>query len=500
MTYAESNTSKPPGYLKDLVHKAIALQNEDGSFGVIQYEENPLNMHKAYGNGWMLKALSQYAITFQQKEVEKAAVKLGDFYIRTYRDWESGPANERRNDGNYAVSRSGFFHGFDGLMTLYRLTNEKKYFDLAEKFVPLLTPLNEADHAHMYLTSRRGLLEYYSMINDTSSIASLTDELKSVYKTFVFETGGVPERFVQDEEKRNDQHRHGDDEACGLFDWEILTMRMFEVTGDPVWIEHAILNLENAIYYNQTHNYGFGACSMGSVYKERRKEAPWCCTLFGPFGLLESSSCWVTKKSGILRINHLVTGEFEFEGGERAILTTDNERGIFRIELKNRAEIESVSLYVPHWFKPEGVSGNVENGRLQLEVPPSGVLEIPYSYRVWMSESRTSPDKRDGFENGETGVLFYGPWLLAHHFPNDIQTVYLQLDKDGFITNFSKEYIRGINIYGESTRVIIPSDIEINSNDVARGIEEKSEKLYLYPLRDRESVWHSATELQFRHL
>ncbi len=50
MTYAESNNTNPPGYLKDLVDKAIALQNEDGSFGVIQYEENPLNMHKAYPN------------------------------------------------------------------------------------------------------------------------------------------------------------------------------------------------------------------------------------------------------------------------------------------------------------------------------------------------------------------------------------------------------------------------------------------------------------------
>jgi len=500
MTYAESDNNSPPGYLQDLVDKAIALQNEDGSFGVIQYEENPLNMHKAYGNGWMLKALSQYAITFKQKEAEKAAVKLGDFYIRTYSDWEAGPENERRNDGNYAVSRSGFFHGFDGLMTLYRLTNVKKYFDLAEKFVPLLTPLSEADHAHMYLTSRRGLLEYYSMINDTSSVNLLTDELKRVYKTFIFETGGVPERFVQDDEKRNDPQRHGDDEACGLFDWEILTMRMFEVTGDPVWIEYAILNLENAIYYNQTHNYGFGACSMGSVYKERRKEAPWCCTLFGPYGLLESSSSWVAKKSGLLEINHMVSGEFEFEGGELAILTTDNEKGIFRVELKNRAEIENVSLHVPHWLKPESVSCHVENGRLKLEVPPSGVLEIPYSYRVWISGSRTSPDKIDGFEDGETGVLFYGPWLLAHHFPNDIQIVNLQLDNKGFITNFSKEYIRGINIYGESTRVTIPSDIEINPNDVARGIDEKSGELYLYPIRDRESVWSSATELRFTHL
>ncbi len=142
----------------------------------------------------------------------------------------------------------------------------------------------------------------------------------------------------------------------------------------------------------------------------------------------------------------------------------------------------------------------MENGRLKLEVPPSGVLEIPYSYRVWISGSRTSPDKIDGFEDGETGVLFYGPWLLAHHFPNDIQIVNLQLDREGFITNFSKEYIRGINIYGESTRVTIPSDIEINPNDVARGIDEKSGELYLYPIRDRESVWSSATELRFTHL
>ena len=130
---------------------------------------------------------------------------------------------------------------------------------------------------------------------------------------------------------------------------------------------------------------------MGVVYKERRKEAPWCCTLFGPYGLLESASGWVTKNSAVLEINHLVSGEFEFDGGEQAILTTDNEKGILKIELKNRVEIEKVSLYVPHWLKPESISGNLENGRLKLEVPSSSILEIPYSYRVWMSGSRTSP-------------------------------------------------------------------------------------------------------------
>ena len=364
----------------------------------------------------------------------------------------------------------------------------------------MLTPVEEADHSHMYLTSRRGLLEYYSLINDTSSISALDREIKDVYHTFILETGGIPERFVQNENERNNAQRHFDDEGCSLFDWEILTMRLFEITGDVAWIERAILNLENAIYYNQVHNYGFGACDMGPFYKEKRKEAPWCCTLFGPYGMLESASMWVLKKSDVLEINHLVSGEFEFEGGEQVVLTTDNEKGIFRIELKNRAEIEHVSLHIPHWLKPEGVSGSVEKGRLNLEIPPSGVLEIPYTYRVWMSGSRISPDKRVGFKDDETGVLFYGPWLLAHHFPNDIQTVNLKLDKEGFVANFAKEHILGINIYGESTRITIPSDIEINPNDVARGIEEKSEELYLYPLRDRESVWSSATKLRFTHL
>ncbi len=500
MTYAESNHDEPPIYLQDMVEKAIALQNKDGSFGLIQYEENPLNMHKAYGNGWMLKGLSQYAFTFQDKRAKQAAIELGDFYIRTYKDWQAGPANEGRDDGNYAVSRSCYFHAFDGLLTLYRITKNRKYFELVEKFVPLLTSLDDADHAHMYLTSRRGLLEYYSLLNDTSSIASLTKELEKVNETFIYETGGVPERFIQDKEERNNPDREGDDEGCGLFDWQILTLRMFEVTCNPIWIERAILNLENAIYYNQSDNYGFGACNMEPVYRERRKEAPWCCTLFGPYGLLESASCWVTKKSGILDINHLVSGEFEFEGGEQVILTNDNEKRILKIELKNKAEIESISFHVPHWLKLESMSNNIENGRLKADVPLSGILEIPYSYKVWISQSRTSPKRRNSFNDGETGVLFYGPWLLAHHFPTDIQTVNLQLDDEGFITNFSKEYIRGINIYGESTRITIPSDIEINPNDVSRGIDEQSGKLYLFPLRDRESVWNSATKLRLRYL
>ncbi len=479
MTYAHSDKSSVPEHVQSIVDETLALQNDDGSFGFIQYKEEPLNMHKAYGNAWTMKGLAQFAITFNCKKAAQAAIRVGDFFVDSFDIWAATDMGEN-NGSNYAVSRSCYFHAFDGLMTLYRLTQDKKYLDLCESFIPLLTKLEDADHAHMYLTSRRGMLEFYKVTNDKKGIKKLEKELSLFREKHIFETGGAPERICQDDEERANPERKFTDEGCTLFDWLILNMELFNETGDEEWLHSAIFNLENQIYLNQEDNGGFGDINMGPDYPRALKEAPWCCSIYGPFGLLEAARSFITLKDGILNINHLVSGDFEFGNASVSI-----EVGEDFIELAGDG-LSKCKINFPFW---------VESSFDEIDLATCATSKIFFKYKTWTATRLRTPQKDDS--NGAK-ALFYGPWIMGHRFNDPIPTLTVQRDNDGFITNGKTQWLYGSIGCGKSVRLILPSNQEVLQADVSRGIRQNSGDFYCYPLKEKDSVWCSWTNVNIK--
>lgn len=487
MTYASSGWMTPPSFLRHFVQQLLALQNTDGSFGRISSAEEPVNMHKAYGNGWLLKALAQYAITFGDNPTASSAGRLAEHYRRALPLWSDTALRERAS-GFYAVSPSCFYHALDGLMTLYRLTRDRRHLTLAGKFIAHLTPLSQADHCHMYLSIRRGLIEYVAHAGDVKKLRALGDELREFRRACVLETGGTPERIRYGKAKRGRDETFTD-EACALFDWELDALRLHELTHETDWLEAAILNLENHIYFNQLPNGGFGDQSLGPSYPALRHEAPWCCTLFGPYGLIEAASLLLQECRDTVHIRHLVSGDFILSDGTQLTLNKNDAGGAFTIARHGGKRIHKVALYRPFWLET-GTSAPW----LEMKLPMRGTLTIPYAYRLWTAKDRIAPERQSGFKHGQAGILFFGPWLLSHRF--EFPGVNLQFDARGFAKNFHAQPIRGIGLQGESWRVTVPSNVEINPHDVNRGVGEEDGKLWLYPLRDRECCWRSNTRVR----
>lgn len=479
-TYLHAGQSTPPPHLAAIIEELLILQNDDGSFGVISYDENPLNMHKAYGNGWMLKGLTQYAITFGDERVCQTAVKMGDFYERTFPVWDESNGRER-DTKFYAISISCYYHAFDGIVTLYQLTGDERWLDLLEKFIPNLAPLEEADHSHMYLTIRRGLLKYYLLKNEQEKVAQLAIELQRCYEECLLETGGVPERFWLAEGE------HADDEGCSLFDWELLTTQMFEATGQTRWLDYAILNLENQIYYNQAYNGGFGSCELRGEYKQQGKEAPWCCSVFGPYGLVETGAAFVHFHEDLLQINHLIAGTFTSKTGQTVRLARDEETGTYTIDTSAAPDIKQVKIYNPHWLDLSANTGQLRDGWFLCDGVTPSEMELVFSYRVWLSHKGKAPKRLTAVPANQPFTLFYGPWLLTHRFHHEQMKLNLDLDAAGYVTNFKRWFMRGMNFYGESTRIVLPADRIVDPNDTFRGVYENDGDLYLYPLKDKES-------------
>lgn len=489
-TYLYSGQDTPPEHLKSLVMRLIDLQNGDGSFGKISSADEPLNMHKIYGNGWMLKALAQYAITFRDEAAQQAAERLGHFYEQSFPLWSAARHGDVKTDF-YAVSVNGYYHALDGNMTLYDLTHDERWLNLAACFLPDLLALDEADHSHMYLTIRRGLLRYYQSKGMKAEIDALAEELHRCYAACILETGGVPERFWL---KPGDW---SDDEGCSLFDWSILTTHLYELTEDTRWLQYAILNLENHIFYNQTYNGGFGSYELHTgCYKQQGKEAPWCCSLFGPYGLMESSSVWVRLNNDVLEVNHLISGEFTFANSERVSIVRDDEQGKLTINTQDAPSLRCVVLYVPFWLNITGQQSVADDNRFIIEVTQPGIISINYGYRVWVSNKGKAPQWLKTVPVDEPFVLFYGPWLLCHRFHGERAVVAdMVLDEAGFVSNTHQQFILGPGFYGESHRITLPCNQHLRPADAARGIDEQSGELYLYPLNAKESPGHGVSAL-----
>jgi len=344
MSYAYSGKDTPPEHVQSLVDKALALQNDDGTFGCVQQENEPLNMHKAYGNGWMLKGLTHFAAVFGDASARTAAENLGDWYVNSFESWAANASSESDSDGNYAVSRSCYFHALDGLVSLYRLTREQKYLDLAGALIPHLTPMDEADHTHMYLTCR--------------------------------------------------------DEGCTNFDWLLLCTRLHDVTGETRWRDLALLNLANQIFFNQLDNGGFGDTEFGPYYPRLQKEAPWCCSLFGPFGFIQAASMLMQKEENTITLHAPVSGVFTFDDQTELTVDCNREQQKILITATPGTDAQKIKLNLPFWMHVE---------KTELDLTQETRFEIPFKNRLWFSAPRQTPKQETTQPSGNEKILFYGP-------------------------------------------------------------------------------------------
>ncbi len=486
MSYAYSGKDTPPEHLQSLVDDVLALQNDDGTFGCVQQVNEPLNMHKAYGNGWMLKGLTHFAAVFKNGPARAAAEKLGDWYAHSFEAWVTNASAENDGNENYAVSRSCYFHALDGLVSLYRLTGEQKTLVLAGALIPHLTPMEEADHTHMYLTCRRGVLEYYIETGEKNKIQELAGELQHFEEKFILETGGAPERMEQDDTLRNNPERLFSDEGCANFDWLLLCARFHEVIGENRWRDRALLNLENQIFFNQLDNGGFGDCEFGPYYPRLQKEAPWCCSLFGPFGFIQAAPMFVHKKQDSVILHAPLSGTFTFDDQTELVVRCDYETQTLFISVTPGTDVQRVQLNLPFWMQTE---------KTELNLAQETCFEIPFKTRLWFADPLQAPIQEKTKDSGDEKILFYGPWLLAHRFNEPLPTATISINEEGFITEFEAEFIRGLGSYGESVRIHVPSSIQTNPHDVSLDPNQHDGDLWLYPLKDKEVVWRAWSRL-----
>ncbi|MCX6223710.1 MAG: glycoside hydrolase family 127 protein [Bacteroidia bacterium] len=112
-----------------------------------------------------------------------------------------------------------------------------------------------------------------------------------------------------------------EDEGCGLADWIVVNLMMFELTGETRYIDHAELTLVNHFFMNQFNTRGFGHLAFtqeivgGKGWQgwDRKfgSENPGCCSLWGQWGLGQAGRFIITQNTDTLYVNLYPSADIE---------------------------------------------------------------------------------------------------------------------------------------------------------------------------------------------
>ena len=114
LTAAQRITGESYPKLLSIAEKLKQCQQDDGHFG----KEQPLsttNRAQIYGNGWVLLALTEFALSTGDEGFLNAARRLGDYYVAV-QDYWFDPSGRMKPDESYAQDFSNFFHAIDYLI------------------------------------------------------------------------------------------------------------------------------------------------------------------------------------------------------------------------------------------------------------------------------------------------------------------------------------------------------------------------------------------------
>jgi len=252
---------------KAVADVVLPLQTKDGNFG----RPGSLKLDDVRipsGNCFALRGLiDAYADTHDARFLESAR-RLARYFEAIAPKWE------KSQDGKL---HEFYGHCLDGLVALYEQGGDRWALDLAKR---LAKNAGRTGHTHHSLSLCRGLIDLACVTGDKEYLKKVEDYLAWCRENQTA-SGGLPEEMPKSEQ----------DEGCGLADWVVVNLMMFQLTGEDRYLDDAEHALVNHFFMNQFHTGGFGhrtfaqeivggKCWQGWGGKFG-SENPGCCSLWG---------------------------------------------------------------------------------------------------------------------------------------------------------------------------------------------------------------------------
>jgi DUF1680 family protein len=426
-TFAQLKVEDNPINIHRLVQQIIANQKSDGRFGseTLDFTAGKLqgnHMALLWGNGRLLNGLLDYYKAHQDAAVLKSAKKLGDFLISiTACCMQPDIIEKFKKKG--AMGFICFTQNIEGLVKLYNATNNRAYIEVAEKIYPLLPEMG-SQHSHGYLNTLRGILQLYNITKRPEQLTFVTTRYKEILESDSYlVNGGVAEFFGGSGSVEGYR-----DEGCSEADWLMLSLELWQTTGQTHYLDKAEYCLMNAMMSNQFNSGDFGhhhiKPGFGYILSECEGRAWWCCTYHGLQAMLKAHHLIVTRNEEFRNVNLFYNCSYR----DRAIGFTFNRMNIINPTYRliiNHALTEEVAIGIrkPYWVKKMTIKLNGQS--IPPDVNESGILirrmwkshdhvDIKLDYKVQII---TRDHKSIPFEK-VTGNLYnvalqYGPYLMS---------------------------------------------------------------------------------------
>jgi DUF1680 family protein len=369
-------------------------------------------------------------------------------------------------------------------MMLYEIVPNPEYIQAAEKIVELFPSFGQF-HSHSYLNTLVGVAMLYQFTGKSKYLNLIMHEYwQKITKRSVLADGSICEWFPRD-------HRT---EGCSLTDWIRLNLKMWEITGEAVYIDAAERTWLNGLNFHQTSNGVFGhATTTPDGYAADYSEAWWCCLMHGLFAYAEIVDHIANMKSGHFWLNFFTPAIFTLNDYKLNIQTSYPVKG--KILLKPGIQgTRIIHLRIPAWTDRFDVKLNEKSIRDQ------GVLLNGYFTinRVWQKDDRLELnlpiDLRVEDQNGNSLLDLRNPGTYTYHSYIFHGPLILGMDKK-FNRHFAESLVfsPGENYHHETMAGLF---IIGGSHYKIPGIENgKRTQVILNPICEQTGYWNWSDEL-----
>ena len=413
-----------PVDIHKLMDEAVTYQKPDGRFGdeKLAFETSDLagkQMALLWGNGRLLVGMMKYNHRYKKSEVLAAAKQLGDFLNGITMNCVNPEVVERLKDKN-AMGYICFTQLMEGLVLLYDETRNQQYIETASEVYTLL-PEPGKQHSHGYLNTLLGTLMLYERTQNPEQLQFVKSRYnKLVNSPEYLITGGVAEYFGCF--GNNTECR---DEGCSEADFVMLSLQLWQTTGETTYLERAENCLLNHLFPNQYETGDFGHHEIDPAFGiKTAKNTPrawWCCNFHGCRAMNEAREIIFTRKADTLFFNLFLGGNYNDENLVVNASQTKCESNKFSIEVEKARDNQFLAVRVPSWAKNVFVTKNGKNVNFTLKgeylvsdnpVKKGEVYEVSVEYKLkWVDFRRqelTLP-----IETKTKAALFYGPYLMS---------------------------------------------------------------------------------------
>ncbi|MEN6575323.1 MAG: beta-L-arabinofuranosidase domain-containing protein [Phycisphaerales bacterium] len=374
----------------------LPLQTEDGRFGppgAVASEDVRL----LSGNAFALRGLMDAYADTRDPRFLNAARRLGRYFETTASTWET------RRDGKL---HEFYGHCLDGLVALYEQGGDHWALALAER---LAEHAGRTPHTHHSLSLCRGLIDLARVTGKTKPLETVEDYLvwcrehRSV-------TGALPESLPESPQ----------DEGCGLADWIVVNLMMYQATGAYRYVDDAEHTLVNHFFLNQFHTGGFGHLSLGPEIVGGKawqgwdgqfgSENPGCCSLWGQWALGQLGRFIVTQSDNTIFVNLYPAATITLTKRDMRLEIASDFPRMSKVQIRvlcRKSQAFTLALRAPAWARDMRVRCDGADGsrRLTRTWQNSTTVDIEF-----VTELRTVPwpaDKPQGV------ALFDGPLCLG---------------------------------------------------------------------------------------